>query len=321
MPPPIWHFTPWTYSGYEERRREKLAAERERTRMTTPFAVGFLEPSTLEGYKPGRPAAEQPITVPAQFIDAMEVRHRVFVEEQGVPAENEFDAQDRYSCHWVAYASICKVAQEEVKDEAGNVVVPRRSETRRTPIGTLRLVPFPHDPHPKKGASYWGGKTEEEIRGETIWKPEQTELGYFVDRKTSFHDGQEPYLKLGRLAVIPEYRGTRTASLLVKTAVEWMCKNPNLFDPSVKVKGLRRLCATDGVIPKWMGLVCVHAQEQVVGVWKKFGFEVDEKMGTWHEEGIPHVGMWRKVDFGKKPIHLLHDKVPSDLYPRGESIF
>lgn len=313
---------PWTYSGYQERRREQIRAEREATKMTIPFGVGFLEPSALEGYKPGRPADEQPITVPLRFIHAMEVRQKVFVEEQGVPAENEFDVKDRSSCHWVAYKTIRKEVEAEVKDEAGNVIVPRKSETTRIPIGTIRLVPFPHEPHPIKGAKYWGGSTEEEIRGEKVWKPERTELGYCIDRATSFHDGQEPYLKLGRLAVLPEYRRTRTASLLVKTAIEWMCANPNRWDPSAKAKGLARLCATsDGVIPRWMGLVCVHAQERVIEVWKKFGFEIDEKMGSWHEEGMLHVGMWRKVDFGPKLIELKHDKINPDIYPPSSCIF
>ncbi|MBE3043262.1 GNAT family N-acetyltransferase [Candidatus Bathyarchaeota archaeon] len=321
MSPEIWNYSTWGTWGYEQRRLEQLAKERERDRMVTPFQVGFLGPSELEGYKQGVPAEEQPITVPVRFIEAMEVRNKVFVEEQGVAPENEFDWEDQFSCHWVAYQSIQKVVQEEVKDEAGNVVVPRKWETRRTPTGCIRLVPFPHEPHPKKGAKYVGGLTEEERRGETVSKPERTEIGYMYDRTTSVHDGQEPYLKLGRLAVIPEYRGTGTASLLVRAAVDWMCENPNKWDPSVKVKGLERLAALDGVIPKWMGLVCVHSQESAIKVWKKFGFEVDEGMGTWHEEGIPHVGMWLKVDFGRKPIYLLHDKVTTDIYPESETIF
>lgn len=289
--------------------------------MATPL-ISFLEPSALEGYKRGRPSEEQPVTIPLKFIDAMEVREKVFVEEQGVPSENEFDDDDRRACHWVAYASVRKVVQEEVKDEEGNVTTPRKSETRCTPIGTLRLVPFPHDPHPIRNAKYWGGLTEEEIAGEKVDKPVQTEINYFIDRKTSVHDGQEPYVKFGRLAVIPEFRGGRIASLLVKTAVQWLCDNPNRWDPSVKAKGLKRLSALDGKIPMWMGLVCVHAQEQAVEVWKKWGFEVDEEMGTWHEEGILHYGMWRKVDFGEKPILLKDDKHPTPtIYPRSDTIF
>jgi predicted GNAT family N-acyltransferase len=31
----------------------------------------------------------------------MEVREQVFVKEQNIPLENEFDADDARSCHWV----------------------------------------------------------------------------------------------------------------------------------------------------------------------------------------------------------------------------
>ena len=53
-------------------------------------------------------------------------------------------------------------------------------------------------------------------------------------------------------------------------------------------------------IPVWKGLMCVHAQEQVRKTWAKFGFEVDEGMGTWTEEGIKHVGMFRRVGIMEK---------------------
>lgn len=45
----------------------------------------------------------------------------------------------------------------------------------------------------------------------------------------------------------------------------------------------------------WKGLVLVHAQADIENVWKKFGFEKDESMGTWDEEGIVHLGMWKRI--------------------------
>lgn len=53
---------------------------------------------------------------------------------------------------------------------------------------------------------------------------------------------------------------------------------------------------------RWNGLVCVHAQKQVVPFWEKFGFKVDDEMGEWWEEGIPHVGMFNRLeDLEKDP--------------------
>jgi predicted GNAT family N-acyltransferase len=279
--------------------------------MGTPF-ITFLAPSKLDGYKRGAPLEEQPPTISQNFLDAMEVREEVFVKEQKVPAENEFDDDDPRSCHWVVYASINKVETLEIRDEEGNIMHPRKSSTRSTPIGTIRLVPFPHDPHPENGGKYWNGVLQGENSHKNGHKdvkaPETSpEKPYIMDRKTTFHNGQEPYVKLGRLAVIEEFRGRRIAGLLVTTVLSWLRDNPSYFDPSIKEIGLEQLdpvIGTDMKIPQWAGLVCVHAQTQVVDFWKKWGFEVDDEMGTWWEEGIPHVGMFQRLEIGEKTVRL-----------------
>ncbi|OHE93231.1 acetyltransferase [Colletotrichum orchidophilum] len=302
--------------------------------MGTPF-VSLLEPTRLDAYIRGAPHDEQPATIPKEICDAMEVREAVFVREQGVPFENEFDADDSRACHWVSYASVNKVVEQEVLDDAGNVVKPRRSSTRSTPIGTIRLVPFPHAPHPKNGGVYWDGvlkedpdaagdgeEAEDKTNGlpppESTTSPieEQTESAaehvgeerrmsatkvFAPDRATELHNGREPYVKLGRLAVVKEFRGHRIARLLVTTALAWLRAHPSYFDPSIKEMGLEQIGATSAEeVPKWRGLVCVHSQKAVVGAWEKFGFRVDEEMGTWREEGIEHKGMFLRLDIGEE---------------------
>ncbi|PKS11770.1 hypothetical protein jhhlp_001063 [Lomentospora prolificans] len=292
----------WIPSPRTERFLARQRETERKKRMATPF-LASLRPSNLRAYKRGLPRAQQSDTVPPVFLDAMEVREKVFVEEQGVPAENEFDADDSRSCHFCVYSSARRTVREEVRDDDGNLVQPRVSDARRVPAGTIRIVPFPHEPHPTKGAKYWGGKTEDEIAGREVEKkPVKTELGYFADRRTTFHNGQEPYVKLGRLAVLKEYRGQGLAAFLVKAAVKWLRENPNYFDPSVVAKGLARLDAVHTPVPQWKGLVCVHAQEQVADVWARWGFIVDEEMGTWWEEGIRHVGMFLRIDIDKPII-------------------
>ncbi|KAI8270336.1 hypothetical protein K4K58_010833 [Colletotrichum sp. SAR11_239] len=297
--------------------------------MGTPF-VSLLEPTRLDAYIRGRAHDEQPAAIPKLFCDAMEVREEVFVKEQGVPAENEFDADDSRACHWVSYASVSKVVEQEVLDGDGNIVKPRRSSTRATPIGTIRLVPFPHDPHPKDGGVYWDGKLEEikvgaaaggdgeavETATEEMKSPvkEDGVVGAAEhvgeerrssaarpfagpDRATDLHDGIEPYVKLGRLAVIEGFRGHRISLLLVNTVLAWLKEKPSYFDPSIKEMGLEQIGAsTAEEVPKWKGLVCVHAQKQVVEMWEKMGFVIDEGMGTWWEEGIEHKGMFMRLD-------------------------
>lgn len=260
--------------------------------MGTPF-ITFQEPSKLEGYIRGGSREGQPSTIPNIFLDAMEVREEVFVKEQGVPLENEFDSDDPRACHWVIYASVNKIDEPEVVDEEGNLIQTRKSSTKSTPVGTIRLVPFPHEPHPEKGGKYWDGVLEGasgQPQSPTGYKP------FITDRPTTFHDGKEPYVKLGRLAVIKEFRGHRLSGILVKAALEWLKKNPARFNPSIAERGLDSLGVTDPMdVPVWNGLVCVHAQEQVQKAWAKWGFQVDEGMGQWDEEGIPHVGMFLRL--------------------------
>lgn len=55
----------------------------------------------FSGYDRKLPSSEQPENIPQTFLDAMEVREQVFVHEQGVPLDNEFDADDARACHWV----------------------------------------------------------------------------------------------------------------------------------------------------------------------------------------------------------------------------
>ncbi|KAA8572264.1 hypothetical protein MFRU_003g05120 [Monilinia fructicola] len=256
----------------------------------TPF-IQFLGPTNLNGYDRKRPVSEQPDNIPKTFLDAMEVRESVFVEEQGVPLENEFDSDDPRACHWVIYASINETTNPEIKDSDGNIIQRKKSITRSQPIGTIRLVPFPHPPHPEPGSSYHADALETAPNAEGTNPPP-----YIVDRATTYHDGVEPYIKLGRLAVVKEFRGAGISKLLAGAAMGWAQQHPSYFNPSIATMGMQNVGASSTEeIPVWKGLMCVHAQEQVAPIWIKWGFKIDEKMGTWDEEGIKHVGMFQRV--------------------------
>ncbi|KAI0101891.1 acetyltransferase [Nemania sp. FL0031] len=306
--------------------------------MGTPF-ITRLEPAKLEGYNPRLPHDQQSPHIPSAFKDAMSVREAVFVKEQGCPLESEFDIDDRRSCHWVMYASVKKIIPEE-RDSDGRVVQLRRSETKSTPIGTLRIVPFPHPPHPPQGARYVGGvllppddipsaasngdnndkndenkspnsngngngngngsaTTRRRHRAFSLVDEERLSapMPFGIDRPTDFHNGTEPYVKLGRVAVLPEFRGHHVAGQLWNVAKKWLQENPTYFNPSVKELGfdVMKVGRADD-IPQWNGLICVHAQEAVTQIYERWGFKVDKRMGRFHEEGIPHVGMFHRLE-------------------------
>jgi predicted GNAT family N-acyltransferase len=271
--------------------------------MATPFINTLAPSASVDTYRSAKGREEQPSTVPGTFLDAMDVRMAVYVGEQGVPAEVEFDFDDSRSRHWVIYASVNKIESHEKLAEDGTVLKPRRSSTTSLPIGTLRCVPFPHPPHPIPGGKYLGSKliegdeaagTNDSDAAPTIVRRPSIKNG---DRQTSLHDGTEPYVKLGRLAVLKEFRGHKLASLLVKTAFQWLRSNPNEFVQSVTRVGLESLgAAEDAKIPYWDGLVCIHAQIVAIEFWKTLGFEKDDLMGTWWEDGIEHCGMFRRLE-------------------------
>ncbi len=270
--------------------------------MGTPF-ISLVEPSKLEGYRPGAPREKQPTGIPSTFLDAMEVREDVFVKEQAVAVENEFDVDDPRCCHWIAYASVHTTQEHEIRDETGAIVQPRKSSTRSTPIGTIRLVPFPHTPHPINGGRYWNNLLE----GETVDPSGRKDSApaFAPDRPTTYHDGRESYVKLGRLAVQKDFRGNRIAGLLVNTVLHWLKENSSYFDPSITELGLEQVGARrETEIPSWGGLVCVHAQKRVQPFWERCGFKVDEGMGTWWEEGILHVGMFQRLPIGEKKVRI-----------------
>ncbi|KAF8846729.1 hypothetical protein BDZ45DRAFT_608505 [Acephala macrosclerotiorum] len=259
--------------------------------MGTPFCT-FLGPSNLDAYDSKFSYSQQPESIPKTFLDAMEVREEVFVKEQGVPLENEFDSDDARACHWVVYASVNETVQPEQKDVNDNIITRKQSVTKSLPIGTIRLVPFPHPPHPTPGASYTADALETDPERDFSKPPP-----YIFDRATTFHDGKEPYIKLGRIAVLKEFRGAGIARLLASSAITWIQQNFTYFNPSVKSVGMDNMNASNiGEIPVWKGLLCVHAQEQVAKTWQKWGFQIDKEMGTWMEEGIPHVGMFQRLN-------------------------
>lgn len=239
--------------------------------------VDFITPlrERLKYYDPSRPPIDQPKNdaadparaVPQGFIDAMIVREAVFVKEQGVALVDELDDADPICFHWVAYASIPTKARNKANSPN---LLPRdekmetnKSASTKIPIGTIRLVPGPYkSPHPN-------GKWE-----------------------TDIHKNNELYVKLGRLAVIKEFRKAGIAKLLIDTALKFIREHP--YD--VQDREGNDSHKIDSLGLDFRGLVLVHSQTGAQKVWKRHGFETDDSMGTWIEECIEHVGMWRRVD-------------------------
>lgn len=252
--------------------------------------ISFLAPPghKIDNYNRSLPYSQQPDSVPSIFCDAMSVRETVFVKEQHVPLENELDSDDPRCFHWVTYASVGAKASPVVtpQDKAGDK---RKSSTAsRVPVGVIRLVPPPHPPHAVPGTEHKIDNSEDAPRVPVLHD------AHNAGPVSSHNPHNEPYIKLGRLAVLREYRKMRLGKLLVDTALEWASKHAEEIVPPVSAMDVEaaRVDGKEGeVSARWKGLVLVHAQKYVERTWRHYGFERDEGMGEWDEEGITHVGM------------------------------
>lgn len=93
---------------------------------------------------------------------------------------------------------------------------------------------------------------------------------------------------IGRVATRKEYRGRGYGRVLIEEALGWAGVHAgNMVGDWVDKGGERGL---------WRGLVLIHAQVEVEGWYASIGWRTDEGLGRWDEEGIQHVGMWRRVE-------------------------
>ncbi|KAK4574980.1 hypothetical protein LTR86_000830 [Recurvomyces mirabilis] len=260
--------------------------------------IELYDAKSLPTDQPKNDAADGVKALPQGFIDAMIVREEVFVREQNIALENELDDDDQRSFHWVAYASIpVKHTSPEISAHGANGktnAARRISNSTKIPIGTIRLVPPPHAPHPNAKEDSTNDTSE----------------AHNDDRKDSSvaHDPKESYIKLGRLAVIKEFRKAGISKLLIETALSFAREHHYVFSPNhdpAKFEASKQL-SDRGVTLDWKGLVLVHAQTGVQKIWRKYGFETDAAMGEWDEEGIMHVGMWRRMDIGRRKSKAFH---------------
>lgn len=262
--------------------------------------ISLLPPtaSLSASYDPTKLAADQPARdIPTTFKDAMTVRERVFVEEQGVPLENEFDDDDPRCFHWVVYASVGTSSSSN--GNGSNSASPLSNGTHndsespspqeerrqsdptanRVAVGTIRLVPPPHPPHPAPSDHH---KLDNSLHAPA------------TGMQANGSRASEPYIKLGRLAVLPAYRKLGLAALLMRTALDWAAQNSYqiLSPPRPEEVELAKAEGRDVDLESWNGLALVHAQIQLERFYSRFGFVKDEEMGEWDEEGIQHIGMW-----------------------------
>ncbi|KAJ5167545.1 uncharacterized protein N7482_006326 [Penicillium canariense] len=140
------------------------------------------------------------------------------------------------------------------------------------PVAVIRLVPPPQPPH--------------------------AVLTHAEDPSTKhlppYDWTHEPCIKLTRVAVLPEYRGLGLGRRLMETALAWAAEHAAEIDAAAaQVAAQTELVGSPG---QWRGLVLVHAQVDVERMYSGLGFVTDERLGQWDEEGIAHVGMFRRVE-------------------------
>ena len=95
---------------------------------TSTYRVVMLKPPRDVIAPNGFPADPRPKGAPKTFLDAMDVRIKVFCDEQRCDIESELDEDDPRSWHFVVYET-----KPDGEDEA---------------VSVIRIVPPPHTSHP-----------------------------------------------------------------------------------------------------------------------------------------------------------------------------
>ncbi|KAJ5646250.1 hypothetical protein N7490_002622 [Penicillium lividum] len=144
------------------------------------------------------------------------------------------------------------------------------SDNPNAPIAVIRLVPPPQPPHAL--LTHPDDPTTKDL--------------------PAFDWTHEACIKITRVAVIPEYRGKGLGRRLVDTVLDWASEHAAEIDGAIKEMSL---LSSGGFFMKWKGLVLVHAQVDVEQMYRGLGFQTDESLGRWDEEGIEHVGMFRRL--------------------------
>ncbi|OJJ87910.1 GNAT family N-acetyltransferase [Aspergillus glaucus CBS 516.65] len=255
-------------------------------------------PGTTKLTRP-TPSNPRPPTNPLLLTDALTVRNTVFIDEQGCSPEGEIDDDDARSWHWVMYARQSQDGDGNGEGgDGGGKQDGGEKEDDGEAIGVIRLVPPPHTPH-----EHHLDISPAHAHTDNV-KPVNDNNKINNDPPArQYGTTHEPYIKLTRVAVLPAYRGRNLGRKLVETAIDWARRNPGEIEHAYSrvVRGREGLPDRDGGgggsgDVKWNGLVLVHAQVSVEGMYARLGFVTDESMGRWDEEGIEHVGMWRRVD-------------------------
>lgn len=206
----------------------------------------------------------------------MYVRDKVFVVEQHCSAAAEIDEDDPRSWEWVVYAQ--RPHEKEGEDEK------QESSREEVPVGVIRLVPPPHAPHANNH------------NHNDISQPK-------------FDYDHEPYIKITRVAVLKEFRGHGLSRLLMKVVEDWAQRNKESIDrmyteivhADLASNEHKNADGRDEILSAskgkgWNGLIGLHAQVQVEKMYQGLGYETDISMGKWDEEGIEHIGMFKRLD-------------------------
>ncbi|KAF1811719.1 hypothetical protein P152DRAFT_398773 [Eremomyces bilateralis CBS 781.70] len=268
----------------------------------TTGGTGFVNridpPIAIKGYNPAKTYDHQPDTVDPVFLEAMSVREDVFVQGQGVPQAEEVDADDPISYHWVCYASVSRkksatdsaavtdapessAADEVPRNALGGKIIMRRRSSAYQPEHLGKRPPSPHTTVP--------------VGTVRFVPPIRNRPREVPGTPTSFPT-KEPFVKVTRLAVHRQFRGLGLTRLLLSDAFEFIVNNPEKIVPPLGPAEREAYNAQGKSEELWKGLLLVHAQKPVKGLWERYGFKQDEGMGEWMEDGCLHIGMWRWLE-------------------------
>ncbi|ESZ91529.1 putative acetyltransferase, GNAT family [Sclerotinia borealis F-4128] len=170
------------------------------------------------------------------FKDSCHIREQVYVhEQQAVPLVHHLDNDDARSVHFVIYAPIITPVASTITN----------TQQEHIPVGTIRLLPYPDHIRPLPNSRIITALPDAEISPPSHLFF-QSHPPYQIDKASTLYDGIEPYIRLGRLAVLPEYRGQGYADSLIQVAMKWAAEHPKFSYEMLSEEEKKE-------VPEWRG--------------------------------------------------------------------
>jgi predicted GNAT family N-acyltransferase len=202
---------------------------------------------------------------PSEWAGAVAVRLAVFVDEQGVPLTAEMDEHDRSAVHAIALLTAPGAPPGAYPSSKGAPVPPDGG----VPPEVARTLSPARQGTALRAAAQAGKYLPLSLSGARTSAKDAVSLAPVVGTGRLLR-ASGGVARIGRISVLPEWRGQGVGSRLLR-----------LLEEAALARGARQ--------------ILLHAQLQVRDFYERRGYTAKEPDRTFLEDNIPHLAMTRPL--------------------------